>query len=497
MAQAKRNVIKALIDKYKNSSVIFKASLWFVFVTVINNGVSVLTQPFINRILTVEEVGVYGVYHTWQSIFSIIATLNLFCGVLEVLITKNKEDSKHIVASLSILSILVWGIFFGICLIFINPISTLLRLKPIYLIVLAVTIIVDALVQFWCVQKRFFYKYKSYSVLMICLFIIKAITSILLAYWWENDRILGRIVGLCFPTLFVAVVLFILMIRRLRFKRITQYWWKAVKFNIPLIPHYLSSILLASSDKIMIQRFVGETGVGLYTLAYSFSSLALIVFGALNNAYTPHSLKLIKDENYTELSRTTKPIVLLSVVFSLLLIFLAPEGILILGGKKYLKTLDIVPILIVGIFFSSFYFIFSNVEFLYEKTKLIFPITLLGAGLNILLNWLFIPRFGYKVAAYTTLVSYMIVAVCHYLISFKILKRNIYPMKSICFYVLLLIVGGLGAIFLYKLQFWIRYAILLALCVGIVIVTISYLKKKKVILNKNVSIVETEGENTI
>ena len=497
MAQAKRNVVKALINKYKNSSVIFKASLWFVFVTVINNGVSVLTQPFINRILTVKQVGIFGIYQTWSSIFSVIATLYLSGGVSEVLLTKNKEDSNQIVASLSVLTILIWGIFFGICLIFIKPISILLRLKPIYLIVLAVTIIGDALIQFWCVQKRFFYNYKSYSVLMIGLFVIKAVTSILLSYWWRSDRILGRIIGLCLPALLVAVVLFILMARRLCFKRITQYWWKAVKFNIPLIPHYLSSILLASSDKIMIQRFVGETGVGLYTLAYSFSSLSLIVFGALNNAYTPHSLKLIKDENYTELSSTTKPIVLLSVVFSLFLVFLAPEGILILGGKKYLKTLDIVPILIVGIFISSFYFIFSNVEFLYEKTKWIFPITLLGAGLNILLNWLFIPRFGYKVAAYTTLFSYIAVAACHYFVSFKILKRNIYPMKSICFYVLLLIVGAIGAIFLYKLQFWIRYAILLALCAGSVIATICYLKKKKATLNRDVSTVETEGENII
>ena len=479
-----KNIFTSLIDKYRNSSVIFRASVWFVLVTVINNGVSVLTQPLINRILTVEQVGVYGVYHTWQSILSIIATFNLFCGVLEVLITKNRDDSRHIASSLSILSILVWFLFFSVVFIFINPISNFLKLKPIYLVVLAITIISDALVQFWCVQRRFFYNYKAYSILMICLFIVKAIISIVLSYLWESDRILGRILGIGCPSLLVALVLFVGMLREIDWKRLTQYWGKAIKFNIPLIPHYLSSVLLASSDKIMIQHAVGEFDVGLYALTYSYSSLALIVFGALNNAYTPHSLELIKDKNYAELSRTTKPIVLISVLFSLALIFLAPEGVLILGGGKYLSAIDIVPILVLGIFFSSFYFIFSNVEFLYEKTKWIFPITLLGASLNILLNWIFIVKFGYKAAAYTTLICYILVAILHYLISLKIIKKNIYPMKSICFYIFILIAGAVVAIFLYKMQFWVRYIILFI--AGSIGIAVLYFKQKAKKINKHV-----------
>ncbi|MBQ5927246.1 MAG: polysaccharide biosynthesis protein, partial [Clostridia bacterium] len=261
-------------------------------------------------------------------------------------------------------------------------------------------------------------------------------------------------------------------------KKITQYWVKGLKFNIPLLPHYLASMLLASSDKIMIQRAVGEVSVGLYSLAYSYSSLALIVFTALNNAYTPYSLRLIKEEKYNELSTATKPIVLISVLFALFLMFLAPEGLFILGGRKYLQTLNIIPILIAGIFFSSFYFIFSNVEFLYEKTKWIFPITLIGAGLNILLNFLFIPKYGYKAAAYTTLISYMLVALFHYLVSLKIMKQNIYPMKSICLYVLLLISGAIASIFLYQLHFIVRYAFLLIILIGVTVSALYFLKKK-------------------
>lgn len=459
-------LFKRLIQKYKNSDVIFKASLWFICVTIVNNSISLLTQPFVNRILSVEEVGVYSVYQTWHSIISIIATFNLYCGVLEVLITKNKENSNQTVASLMALSICISVVFFGVCFIFIKPIASLLILKPRYIIVMAITIISEAIVQFWCVQKRFLYLYKHYSILMVIMFFVKAIMTIVLCYFMSNDRVLGRTLGLCLPNALVAIVLAVLIFKKAEIKKITIYWKKAVLFNLPLIPHYLSSILLSSSDKVMIQRFIGAEAVGLYSVAYTFAGLALIVFSAINNAYTPFAYNAIRGKNYKELSRKTKYIILLSVIFSLGLMFLAPEGILILGGESYLTSLEIVPILVVGIFFSSFYFIFSNVEFVYERTKFIFPITILGAGLNILTNWLLIPKFGYEVAAYTTLLSYIVVALCHYLVSLKIAKENIYPMGKILLYILLLIVGAMVAIFTYRIHRLVRYCILL---IGIIV----------------------------
>ena len=469
-------MIKKLISKYKESDVVFKASIWFVLVTVINNAASLLTQPFINRILTVEEVGIYGVYLTWNSILSILATFNLCYGVLEVLITKNKEDADTVVGSLSSASSIIWMIFFALVFIFINPVSELLGLKPIYLFVLALTVWGDAIVMFWSVKQRFFYKYQRFSALMVSLFVAKCLLSVVLAYFFE-DRVLGRILGMCIPPLCAAVVLFILSIKKISFKSLTKYWKHGIRFNLPLIPHYLSSVLLASSDKVMIQHLLGESDAGFYSIAYTFSGLALIVFGAVNNAYTPTAYELIRQKNYNELSKKTKPIIFIAIAFSILLMLMAPEGIFILGGEKYLHVLPIVPVLILGIFFSSFYFIFSNIEFIYEKTNFVFPITVIGAGLNIVLNYIFIPLFGYGAAAYTTLISYVIVALCHYLVTLFILKRNAYPMQSICIYLVILIAATAVMPLIYNLYFVIRYLIVLCTVAILGFAVIRYLKK--------------------
>ena len=454
-------MLKKLIQKYKDSDVVFKASIWFVLVTVINNAASLLTQPIVNRILSVEEVGVYGVYLTWSSILSILSTFNLCYGVLEVLITKDKADSDNIVSSLSTVSSIIWTVFFALVFIFIGPISALLKLKPIYIVILALTVWADAMVQFWCVKKRFFYLYRQYSALMVALFVTKSALSVTLAYLIADDRVLGRVLGMCLPPLFAAVVLYVSSLKRTGLRGITKYWKRGINFNIPLIPHYLSSILLASSDKIMIQHLSDETSLGFYSLAYTFSGLALIVFTAVNNAYTPIAYELIRAENYKELSKKTKPIIFIAVAFSVLLMLMAPEGIYIIGGEEYMSCLEIVPVLVLGIFFSSFYFIFSNIEFVYERTKLVFPITLLGAGLNIVLNYLLIPKMGYGAAAYTTLISYIVVALCHYLATLFIIKRNAYPMGTICLYLGALIGATLLMPLIYQIHFLLRYLIVL------------------------------------
>jgi O-antigen/teichoic acid export membrane protein len=364
-------MLKKLIQKYKDSDVVFKASIWFVLVTVINNAASLLTQPIVNRILSVEEVGVYGVYLTWSSILSILSTFNLCYGVLEVLITKDKADSDNIVSSLSTVSSIIWTVFFALVFIFIDPISALLKLKPIYIVILALTVWADAMVQFWCVKKRFFYLYRQYSALMVALFVTKSALSVTLAYLIADDRVLGRVLGMCLPPLFAAVVLYVSSLKRTGLRGITKYWKRGINFNIPLIPHYLSSILLASSDKIMIQHLSDETSLGLYSLAYTFSGLALIVFTAVNNAYTPIAYELIRAENYKELSKKTKPIIFIAVAFSVLLMLMAPEGIYIIGGEEYMSCLEIVPVLVLGIFFSSFYFIFSIVRSLALRLRLL------------------------------------------------------------------------------------------------------------------------------
>lgn len=451
-------IIKKIKNKYTHMNLVAKASVWFIFVTIIDKSISILTQPFINRLLSKEEVGIYGVFQSYYSIFTILATFYLFCGILEVYLTKNKENQNEIVASLMSLSLTISIIVFSIVLIFIRKISLLTGLKASYIIVMIFMIISETIIQFWIVPKRFSYSYKLFSMVTISLFFVKTCLSLFFAYFWVEDRLLGRLFGLTLPSTILAIIFGISIFYKSKFKNIFFLWKKALLFNIPLLPHYLSNILLSSSDRIMIEKLTGASSVGIYTVAYSLASLSLIVFSAINNAYNPFAMKALKEKNYNSLQKITIIILFVSILFSLILIYLAPEGLWILGGNDYLEGIKIIPVLVIGIFFSSFYYVFSNVEFMYEKTKLIFPITTLGTLVNIGLNFWLIPKLGYVAAAYTTLIGYVIIAVCHYLYSRFLIKEDIFNLKKIIFLLILFIFFSFLAIPLYTLHPLFRYS---------------------------------------
>lgn len=461
--------IANLREKYRLLNTPVKAALWYVCVTFIDKAVSVITQPFVNRILSVEEVGLCGTYFSWYSIINIIATFYLFCGVLEVYITKHKDNTKDIVLSLCTLSLtFVSAIYLIICACMPLAVS-LTGLKSRYIHLMFLTIISEAVIQFWSVPKRFEYAYKEYAILTVGLFAVKSVLSCALAYFLIADRVAGRLIGLCLPNVVAAIPIFVYIVRNGRWSAVKMYWKGAVLFNLPLIPHYLANNLLASSDRIMIERLSGLQSAGLYTVAYSFSSLSLIVFSAVNSAYNPFSMKCIKDNEYEKLTTTTEIMLIVSMLVSILMVYFAPEGLLILGGESYLEALSIVPVLVIGIFTSSFYFIFANVEFVNEKTKLIFPITAIGAGVNIFLNYVLIPIFGYEVAALTTVVGYVIIAISHYVVSYRITGKNIYNMRHILILFALFTIISLGALPVYYLSRYIRYGIILMIIIAVII----------------------------
>lgn len=73
-----------------------------------------------------------------------------------------------------------------------------------------------------------------------------------------------------------------------------------------------------------------------------------------------------------------------------------------------------IPPVAMSVYFMFCYDLFAKFAFYYEKTKLIMCASVIGAVLNIVLNYIFINAFGYVAAGYTTLVCYVIYSVAHY-----------------------------------------------------------------------------------
>ena len=68
-------------------------------------------------------------------------------------------------------------------------------------------------------------------------------------------------------------------------------------FNLPLIPHYLSNYILNQSDRLMIGKMVGNTQAAYYSVAYTISTMMILIMNAINNSLTPYIYQSLENNN--------------------------------------------------------------------------------------------------------------------------------------------------------------------------------------------------------
>ena len=102
-------------------------------------------------------------------------------------------------------------------------------------------------------------------------------------------------------------------------------------------------------------------------------------------------------------------VLLLNVSVSLF----APEIICLLGTEEYNDAIYVMPPILLSAVFIFIYDQFVNIELFYEKNKLNAVFALIASVINAILNWIFIPRYGYIAAGYTTFISYFGFMIMH------------------------------------------------------------------------------------
>lgn len=443
--------IKKLLISYIKMSTVRKASLWFVFSSMIVTLLSLISTPIITRLLSIDEYGVLAVFTTWESILAVIMTLKLYGGIYEVEISKDSANQNSITASLMILSLIITFLFFILYLFTQEYIYNLIGFSKKIMYLMFANIMAHNIYNFWSTSLRFKYEYKKFVLVHILMNILRIALSIILILWFSGNRVLGRILGLGLPYYIISIFLFVFIINKAEFSKITKYWKSSLKFNLVLLPHYLSSIVLSSSDRIMIERILDAKKAGIYSLAYTYSNIVIVIIGALYSAFTPHAYKLLVEKAYVELNKTTLKLMEIVIIISSLFMIIAPEIFKILAPSEFYEGVYIVPILIYGIFLTFFYSNFSFVEFMEKSnSKYITLATLSGSIVNILLNYYLLNLYGYKIAAFTTVCGYLVMATCHYLIYRKTITEKIYDVRKMASYAVGFLMFSLVVSFSYK-----------------------------------------------
>ena len=184
----------------------------------------------------------------------------------------------------------------------------------------------------------------------------------------------------------------------------------ALNLSIPLIVHTLAKNILDTSDRLMIANMCGNSEAGIYGTVYNISMVAIILWNAINSAVVPIIFEYLDEKKYKQVENLTIKILILFSVGSILITLIAPEILYILTTSEYFNAVHMIPAIASGIYFTAVYGVYGNMLLFKKKSFQIMIATSCSAIINIILNYIFINKYGYMAASYTTLVSFAILA---------------------------------------------------------------------------------------
>lgn len=409
-------------EKYNSLSVQLRATVWFFICSVLQKGISVITTPVFTRLLSAAEYGQYSVFNTWLSIISVIVTLQLAGGVYTMGIVKFKEEERVFTSSLQGLNLtlcLVWTIAY---IVFRDFWNALFSLTTVQMLAMLVMIWASASFIFWMTTQRNAYRYRALVAVTLAVSLGKPVVGIFFVIH-AQDKVTARILGLMLVEVIAYSGFFASQMRKGKTFFSKKFWRYAIFFNLPLIPHYLSGSILASSDRIMIQKMVGDEQAGTYSLAYSVSMIMTMVNEALNKTMSPWLYQRMRKKDYSSMFKVVYPSLFLIACANLLLIAVAPEIVTLFAPKEYYEAIFVIPPIAMSVYANYLYLCFAPFEFYFEKRMWTTVGTLTSATVNILLNYTLIDFYGYYAAGYTTLFCYLLNSTMHYFFMRKVCKR--------------------------------------------------------------------------
>lgn len=415
--------MNGLLGKYKGLNVRAKAALWFTICSFLQKGISFITVPIFTRVLTTEEYGTYSVYLSWLQILTVLSSLYLYYGVTDNAMSKFENDRSRFLSSMQGLTVSITTCLFLFSMVTIDGLSHMMKLAPVMILLMFAEIYVTPSFAFWSARQRFEYKYRK----LVALTLVKSFlnpTLGLIAVTLSNDKALARVVSTVAVEIMICGSIMILQFYRGKVFFDKKYWKYALQLAIPMLPHYLSGIILNQGDRIMISNMIGKSEVALYGVAYSIGMLVQIFVTAINNALTPWVYGRLKATDIKSIQEKSRGVMLFVFLISIGLMLISPELVLIFGSSKYAGSTNVIPPVAGSVFFIFMYSFLSYPEFYYEKTSFLMIASLAAAGLNIGLNYIFISAFGYVAAAYTTLACYSVYSLGHYFVGGKILYKE-------------------------------------------------------------------------
>ena len=407
--------------------------------------VPLYTYIFINP----ADYGVVSELYAWVAFLIVILTFGMETAFFKFI--QNEGDQKNVFSTALSALLSLNSVFFLVVLLFYQDIASLLLYEDHgeYIVMLGAIVSIDAISALPLAKLRAEEKAKRFSIIQlssIAVNIILNVIFLLFCFDYNNPEqgvfyifLANLIASLVKPIFLLKSFTLIRGIDRSLLKRM-------LVFSFPLAIAGFAGIINETLDRILLKQMLynpenpssldyAEAQVGIYSASYKLAMLIAILLQAYRYAAEPFFFSQMKNQDRNKIYSQIMNVFIAFVCGIFLLVTLNIDIFkYFIQNETYWVGLQVVPILLMANIFLGIYYNQSIWFKLSGKTKFGAYIALFGASLTVLLNILYIPKFGYMACAWATLLVYFTQMVISY-----ILGQRYYPipynLKKFIFYI--------------------------------------------------------------
>lgn len=396
---------------------------------IINKGLGFILIPITTALMSTVDYGTNSIFTSTVNIFVIIMPLCIYKGVTRFHYDLQYERKEMLGNQfmLMIIYMLILGLGFGLT---INLWKDLAGLSKYLCILMLVHSFMQSIINFYLAYLQA----NKYSSRYALLSVLYGAGSTLIGVFWMSQLSENRYMGLVYATLICrsifALVGTIDMWKDMKFSMNKKMQSEIYRFCLPLIPHMISSFLLNYVDRYMIDNLVGTGESGLYSFAYNFGLIVNIVVQAINQTYGPEFYEMMNKKDYNRISRRVNMYQKGLLTISACVVIYAAEAIKLWANPRYHAGISLVPMICYGYILFHLYATISAYSTYYKRNGYIALVSISTSIINVVLNYIFISKYGYAAAAYTTAFSYFMQYIICRLGNKYILKCQVHEMNS-------------------------------------------------------------------
>ncbi|MDT2573626.1 oligosaccharide flippase family protein [Enterococcus raffinosus] len=463
----------SILINLKKSKLV-KSSFWYTIGNFFIKGISFITIPIFVNITTQAEYGLINNFTSFVTIFSLFIGLSLNSSVNNASFDFKDRMKPYLssilfLSTLSFLGMLVIG---NSIFLFKQEIFDMNQLLFNLMLIQSYSTFLISYIQAYFTIHFQHFRYLALSLISTLLNI--GLSVLLMLTFFTDDRYVGRAFAGAVALGVVGLAIYIMIMTKGKKLIDFSFWNYALRISVPLIPHALANVMLSQFDRIMINSTLGASEAGIYSYISNIGIILSVIWSSTNNAWVPWFYNEMERKNEKKIFRVSQYYMYAFTTIALAMMVISIDLAKFMAPSNYYSGLSLVIPISLGYFFQFLYSFPVNTEFYKKKTNYIAFGTVASAAINIILNLIFIPRYGVIAAGYTTTVTYFLLFLFHYPMAKKFVGKQLFPTKSIISTTIIMVVFSM---FLHAFldNIFIRYIGLLFISVGALL----YFRKNK------------------